>query len=191
MARLILWIIGWKVENRVGAIPSKCVAIGAPHTSWTDMFVGLSASVLFDLKLTFLAKKEMFIFPFSSILRSLGGIAVDRYSKEGLEGRKKMVADIVREFEERDRLLILMTPEGTRKRVVKWKLGFYNIAIAAKVPLVFAHFDWDRKTGVVAEVYHPTGDQVQDLTYVMNYFSKIPVRYNDRFSIDLRYQAQS
>lgn len=189
IARLILWLIGWKVENRVGTIPRKCVTIGAPHTSWKDMFVGLSASVLFGLKLKFLAKREMFVFPFSSVLRSLGGIAIDRHSEAGLEGRKKMVEDIVREFEERDDLIILMTPEGTRKRVEKWKLGFYNIAIAAQVPLVFAHFDWDRKTGVVAEVYHPTGNQEQDLTYVMNYFSKIPVLYKDRFSIDLRYQS--
>ena len=57
-------------------------------------------------------------------------MAIDR-SRGG-----NMVRACVAEYCRRERMCVTITPEGTRKRVAQWKLGFYYIATEANVPIV-------------------------------------------------------
>ena len=86
---LLVWwffyIRKWKV---VGSFPyhlKKSVIIVAPHTHSNDFWVGMALRKKIHLEFVhFLGKKELFIPPFSWILRALGGQPVDRSSKHHL-----------------------------------------------------------------------------------------------------------
>ena len=73
------------------------------------------------------------------IVKAMGGVGIDRAQKNNLV---KFVAD---KFAKEDFSLVI-TPEGTRSWVPKWRKGFYHMALAAKVPLVIASGDFKDKT---------------------------------------------
>ncbi len=56
-----------------------------------------------------------------------------------------MVEQTVVAFAEREKLLIAVTPEGTRSNADQWKLGFYHIARQANVPIILALADYKAK----------------------------------------------
>ena len=96
-----------------------------------------------DIKVKFLAKKSIFVPIFKILLNKLGGIPVDRDNPELLVQK---IADYSKNNEG---VLIVVTPEGTRKKVTKWKTGFLskkvkrpsgNSTMIRKNP-VFCHFD--------------------------------------------------
>ena len=49
-----------------------------------------------------------------------------------------------------------LSPEGTRKKVDKWKTGFYYIAKGANVPIVMATLDFENKKIKISEPYYTT-----------------------------------
>ena len=67
----------------------------------------------------------------------------------------------------------MIAPEGTRKKVDKFKTGFYHIARLAGVPIVLTKFDWKNKIVDFGEIFYPTGDETKDLTYIWNYFKGV------------------
>ena len=72
------------------------------------------------------------------IVKALGGVGIDRSQKNDL------INFVVNEFKKDDFSLVI-TPEGTRSWVPKWRKGFYHMAIAAKVPIVVAAGDFRTK----------------------------------------------
>lgn len=120
---------GWKV---VGQMPDikKAIVPAAPHTSNWDFFVGIFGMLALGLRISFLGKHQIFVFPVRRILTWLGGIPVNRASPHGVVG------DITTAFAERDSLILALSPEGTRKKVENWRTGFLYIARDAKVPVV-------------------------------------------------------
>nr|MBC8460835.1 1-acyl-sn-glycerol-3-phosphate acyltransferase [Deltaproteobacteria bacterium] len=142
MSNRILRLFGW---NTNGALPDgikKAVVVNAPHTSYWDFVVGRLTFWAIRVNIRFLIKKEVFFFPLGWLLEKLGGLPVDR-------GRNKcnIVTQVVRMFHEHDALVVVITPEGTRKRVEQWKKGFYLIALKAGVPLALSFIDYGNKTG--------------------------------------------
>ena len=57
-----------------------------------------------------------------------------------------------------DDLVIMVTPEGTRKAVKRWKTGFYHIALGAGVPVVVGYLDYKKKEAGIGPVIYPNGD---------------------------------
>jgi hypothetical protein len=77
-----------------------------------------------------------------------------------------------------------IAPEGTRKKVVKWKTGFYHIASAAKVPLLLFSMDYKKKeVGIITE-FMTTGDFEKDILFIQQQYTnitgKIPENYNPK-----------
>ena len=74
---VLLKILGWKA---VGPLPDrpKYLIIVAPHTSNWDVFYGVMLAFALKLDARFLAKKELFRWPFAPLIKWLGGIPVDR-----------------------------------------------------------------------------------------------------------------
>jgi 1-acyl-sn-glycerol-3-phosphate acyltransferase len=68
------------------------------------------------------------------------------------------VRDAVEEFKRRDKLILVVTPEGTRKWVPRWKRGFYHVATGAGVPIVPVSFDYSKKLITIEQPFFPTGD---------------------------------
>ncbi len=142
---------GWRIEGSFPDIP-KFVLIVAPHTSNWDFLVGLQAMFALRLRLSYLAKHTLFWFPLGAFMRWFGGVPVDR------SVHADRVRDAVEEFKRRDKLILVVTPEGTRKRVPRWKRGFYHVATGAGVPIVPVSFDYSKKLITIEQPFFPSGD---------------------------------
>jgi len=174
-AKLVLKIVGWKAENRIGELPPKAVAIAAPHTSMWDFFYGYYAWRALGVRVKFLIKKESFFFPLGILLKSLGGIPVDRSSKNSI------VEDVVAQFQKTDRMILTITPEGTRAKVKRWKNGYHRIAEMAKVPVIVGFIDYKQKTAGVIKLYDLQGDSNYDTLQIMKYYTEFEGKNKDQF----------
>lgn len=160
----LLWITGWKIRGKFPYYLKKCVVIVAPHTSSWDFILGLAVRSKLRLGyIHFLGKKELFDGPFGFFFRWLGGIPVDRSSSHNL------VDQVVQKFNSEESFSLVLSPEGTRKKVDRLHTGFYHIAHQAGVPLVMVGFDFGKKEVVIAEPFI-TSDQTADFRLLLNFF---------------------
>jgi 1-acyl-sn-glycerol-3-phosphate acyltransferase len=125
----------------------------------------LWAKFALRLKASFLAKHTLFWWPLGVFFRSIGGVAIDRTKPAGIAD------DATRAFRDTDRLLLVLTPEGTRSRSERWKSGFYRIAVAAEVPILIIAFDYRRKVIRLGPVFRPTGDYEKDLPEIQSHYN--------------------
>jgi 1-acyl-sn-glycerol-3-phosphate acyltransferase len=135
LGRAVLRAMGWGVEGELPDLPKFVIAI-APHTSNWDFVVGIAAMFALDLRLAFIGKHTIFRGPFAPMLRWMGGIPVDRSSPHG------MVGESIAAFARMPRRILVIAPEGTRKRVAHFKSGFLHIARGAGVPVMLAALDY-------------------------------------------------
>jgi len=56
-----------------------------------------------------------------------------------------------------------IAPEGTRKRVDRWRTGFYHIAHAARVPIVPVALNFGAREIQILERFDTTGDVDRDI----------------------------
>ena len=162
----------WRIE---GDIPNlrKLVIIAAPHTSNWDFVVGIAAKLGLGLRVTFLGKDSLFRFPLGPLMRMWGGIPVDRSASHDV------VSGIVAEFARRDRLVLALAPEGTRKKVERWRTGFYHIAHAAGVPIVPVALNFGARVIQIGAPFATTGDVEADLRLLQGRFAGVRGR-NER-----------
>jgi len=156
--------MGWKLVNDFPKDIQKYVVIAAPHTSWQDFPIGILARNTSGVKINFIGKASLFKGPFGFIFKSLGGTPVDRSTSNNL------VDAIVQIFDKKEQFRLALSPEGTRKKVEKWKTGFYYIAKGAKVPIVMATLDFGKKQVKISEPYFTTDDVEKDFDYFHSYF---------------------
>jgi 1-acyl-sn-glycerol-3-phosphate acyltransferase len=170
LGRFMLGLFGWRIE---GAFPDapKFVLIVAPHTSNWDFPVGLMAKFALRLDVRFLAKRSLFWFPLGLFLRAMGGIAIDR------SAAADVAATSAREFARREKLVLVITPEGTRSRVERWKSGFYRIALAAKVPMALAVFDYPARVVRLGPAFEATGNYEADLAAIQSHVKASMARH--------------
>lgn len=154
---------GWRATGTIPE-PRKFVLIAAPHTSNWDFlyFLGLTQDLGIDAH--FMAKKSLFRWPMGRFMRDMGGISVDRSRSSNF------VAAMAAEFARRSEFMLTIAPEGTRGKSAKWKTGFYQIAMAAGVPMVVGMMDYGRKTGGLGPAIMPTGDFAADMAKVWDVY---------------------
>lgn len=177
ISSIIAKIIGWKAELTV-ELPDKCVFCVAPHTSNFDFLLGkLMFCVVGGHRPSFLIKKEWFRFPFNLLFGRIGGIPVDR-------GRKtSLVEQIVKQFNERDKFQLAITPEGTRKANPRWHIGFYYIAKRAGVPILLTHIDYGKKELGIKKIFWPTDNEEEDIRNIKLYFKDFQARHPEQFTV--------
>jgi 1-acyl-sn-glycerol-3-phosphate acyltransferase len=83
------------------------------------------------------------------------------------------VASISRIFNSREEFRLALSPEGTRKKVEKWRSGFYYIARAAKVPIVMVAFDFGKKEVKISDPVWPTDDREQDFKTYKEFYKGV------------------
>jgi len=127
--RFVLAITGWRIEGALPELP-KFIIIGAPHSSNWDFIFGMSAAFALRLRVTILAKHTLFRGPLAPIMRWCGVIPVNRSASHGVVG------ECVQALVGADKMIVAITPEGTRTPGPTWKSGFWRIARAANVPVV-------------------------------------------------------
>lgn len=185
MFKLFFKLLGWKVTHFLSNDIKKCVIIVAPHTSNWDFIYGMGAVSVMKLNQRFVIKKEWIRFPMKRLMLSLGALPIDR-KKSGENEEKKSSVDAIAElFKDRDELRMVITPEGTRSRVEKWKTGFYYVALKANVPIALAFINYETKTCGIDVVIHPTGDFKSDMKKIMNFYKNIKGGNPQNFSLDL------
>lgn len=133
-----------------------------PHTSNWDFPLGILARTILEEDMSFVAKSGLFWPPLGWLLKWLGGIPINRRKSQNL------VDLVAREYEKRDQLTIVITPEGTRKKVEKLKTGFYHIAKKAKIPILPVFFDYGRKEVIISDLLYPSDDEESDFAIIKN-----------------------
>lgn len=156
MARGVLRLGGWRVVGTLPDVP-KLVLIAAPHSSNWDGVWGFAAKIAMGFDVKVLGKAQLFWWPLGPVLRRLGVIAVDRSSPHGT------VEQAVEMIRGNERIWYALAPEGTRKRVERWKSGFWKIAHEAQVPILPAYFHYPDKVIGIGPLFATTGDQHADM----------------------------
>lgn len=175
--KLIFKLTGWKTLGTAPAI-KKYVLVAAPHTSNWDFVYGLCAWKLYGIEPRYLIKKEFYWFPLNILFNATGGLPVDRSKSNSLTDA------IVEMFRQKERFIALVPPEGTRKKVERWKTGFYYLALKAQVPIVMGIMDYKDKTTRLSEPFMPTGDIDADFAKIREFFKDAHPRNPEGFSVD-------
>ena len=154
----------------------KSIIIEAPHTCIEDFVIGRCFFWMEGREAKFLIKKEFFKPGLGWLLKRIGGIPVDRSKGNNMVAKTAVI------FKQYDELHIVITPEGTRKRVDKWKRGFYYIAELAQVPVVLGFIDFKTKRCGYGPSFIPCGDFDKDWPMIENFYrgmqGKTPGKFN-------------
>lgn len=169
LGRVLLRLLGWRFVGEFPNLP-KMVLIVAPHSSNWDFFVGLGVMFSLGFEARFIGKQELFRGPSGIVMRWLGGIPVDRRNSHGVVAQLK---DTLRQAE---RIILAITPEGTRKPVPEWKTGFYHIAHAAGLPIAPVYFDNASRTVGFFPAMMPTGDADREIAALRALYAGLPRR---------------
>ena len=163
ISRLLMALIGWRI---VGEKPAdkKCVIIGAPHTSNWDFVLFVMYAFIYGVDIHWMGKQALFPRPFRRLMVWLGGIPIDRSRAHSV------VSQMVDYFESVEQLTVLITPEGTRSKVERWKMGFYHIAVQAKLPIYLGFVDRDSRSIGIGSRFQPTGDADADMETILAFY---------------------
>jgi 1-acyl-sn-glycerol-3-phosphate acyltransferase len=124
-----------------------------------------------EMKVYWMGKDAIFRKPFMSLFRWLGGIPIDRSSSNNV------VQQSIETLTRHDNLALVVPPSGTRKRVTRWKTGFYHIANGAKVPIALGFLDYQKKIGGIGPILVPRGDLVADMEIISAFYARVTGKY--------------
>ena len=179
IARFFFFISGWKLVATQEDIKAaqNSVMIAAPHTSNYDLVYAVGTFWLMRLPLKFFIKDFYTRWYFFGFFKWMGAIGVNRSKRNNL-------VDHAAELLRSDINMTLMVPaEGTRKRVEKWKTGFYQIAKKAGTPISLGFLDYEKKHAGILKVI-PCGEELDTFTEIEktyeNVVGKHPKLYNKK-----------
>lgn len=180
---------GWKVNWDMPQPIAPSVTIASPHTSNWDIIYTIAAFTILKVPFRFTIKKEWMKFPFNLFLGSVGGLGIDRSPKKPGDPRPSMVDAMVELYKDDPKLVIMVTPEGTRSLRTEWKSGFYHVAKNAGVPICLGYLDYGKKEAGIGAKIFPSDDMHSDLQQVMNFYRDKQPKFPEKFSVDKRYDA--
>jgi 1-acyl-sn-glycerol-3-phosphate acyltransferase len=172
-------ILGWKI---IGNFPNirKSIIIFAPHTSYFDALYGKLFLNEIGITHIILAKKELFFFPMSILMELYGAIPV-----RGVKN-KNAIYSVSHILEEPQDLHIILSPEGTRRKVIKWNKGFYYIANKTKVPIVVIFLDYQKKEIGIKGVIESRQNIKSVMSQVNLMYKDVAAMHPEKFSVDLK-----
>lgn len=178
--RWIAWAylkcIGWKLS---GKLPDakRYVAIAAPHTTNWDLPIMLALGYMLGAEIRWMGKKSLFPWPLGWLVKWFAGIPIDRSKSAGV------VEQTIEALESAETVGLVIPPEGTRKKVHKWKSGFYYIAVGAEIPIVMGFLDYATHTGGYGPTLMPSGDYTADMARFREFYSTIEAKYPEKTSV--------
>lgn len=168
LARFIFYkLLGWSIQGEFDKTISKTVVIVLPHTSWHDFYIGALTRKIINVNINYVGKKELFDSPFGWYFKWMGGEPIERSSKQN------KVEQIVKLFNSKEEFRLAIAPEGTRKKVDRWKSGFYYIAHYAKVPITCVAFDYSTKTVKISNPFYITGNYEKDVQDLQQFYTGV------------------
>ena len=175
ISKLVLKIMGYKI---VGELPrhSKYIITLAPHTSNWDFVIARCFGYQLGVKAKYFGKSQLFVPPIGWLFRLFGGIPVVRTKNNNLV---QFAVDL---FNQSNSLVIGIAPEGTRKRVKKWKTGFYHIANQANLPIALGFIDYKNKEAGIGKIIFPTGNLLKDFEQIETFYKTKPAKYTELYN---------
>tara|TARA_B100000212_G_scaffold334281_1_gene304756 strand:+ start:509 stop:1114 length:606 start_codon:yes stop_codon:yes gene_type:complete len=163
IARFGINFSGWAIK---GEVPDeeRIIIIAAPHTSNWDFVLAMLAIFGLNIKLRWLGKHSIFKPGFRSFFKWLGGIPVYR------DNPSTLIENVVEIVKKEKSIVIAMTPEGTRKKIKRWKTGFLRIAEQTHSKILLISIDAPTKSIGIGKIFNPTGDNEKDLAFIQNYY---------------------
>lgn len=174
----LLALAGWRTVMVWPPEPRGVIMV-YPHTSNWDFLLGMLFKVGHGLPANWIGKVEMFPWPFTGLLKWLGGIPVDRKRAKGF------LDALVDEFRRRDWMWVAIAPEGTRSHTDHLRSGFYQIALAADVPIALGYIDYGTRTVGIDTYLRMTGDRDADMARIRDFYGGKRGRWPE-FAGDLR-----
>ena len=163
IAKMAFKLAGVEYHVEPNILEDKQVIIGFEHTTMMDAVLSIALFEIHDIKIHTLIKKELFKGPFKALLEGVGGIPVDRKSNQDI------VSQMVEQFENNQKFNLVIAPEATRakngesRRPIR--TGFWHIAKAANVPIVFLFVNQKTKKGGIFGKLYPS-DLDRDLAQI-------------------------
>jgi len=176
---LILKIMGWKSNYPQETMVDKCVMIAAPHTSNWDLIFALSVFWKHEIALKYFIKDSYTKGIHGWFFKKLGAIGVDRSNKEK---RGNLVQSAIKTIKNKDKIVLMVPAEGTRKKVQKWKTGFYHIAKNAKVPVALGYLDYKNKIAGVGNLVYLTDDFETDMGKIEAFYKNIEAKHPELYN---------
>ena len=164
IARFGINISGWTIKGKVPD-EERIVIIAAPHTSNWDFILAMLAIFGLNIKVRWLGKHSIFKPGFKKFFEWLGGIPVYR------DNPSSLIENVVNIVKKERSIVIAMTPEGTRKKVKRWKTGFLRIAKQTHSKILLISIDAPTKSIEIGNIFNPTGNSEEDLAYIQKYYS--------------------
>lgn len=167
VGRGALALMGWRIEGELPRL-DKFVVIGAHHTSNWDFVLFIALKFVLRLNARWFGKHTIFRAPFGALMRRWGGIPIRR------DLRRNTVEQAIQAFDAHSQFMLVLSPEGTRKKVERWKMGFYHIACGAEVPIVLGALDYRNRRVFIGPTLWPSGDEAADLREILAFCGFIP-----------------
>ena len=175
---IICRLLGWKISGQIPPAVKKAVIIVAPHTSLWDFVYGRLAFWVLGIDVRFMINEKYFFPPLGWLLRALGGQPVKQTRPT------RLLREIFGHFKNSKSYYLVITPEGTRQHVSRWKKGFYQIAMENKVPVVMAFIDYKKKKGGIGPLFYPTGDFDKDMKEMEKFYRQFHAKHPERYNLN-------
>ena len=175
-----LWLMGWKIELQ-GDLKTlnRCVLVVAPHTTNWEFVLGILAYWKMEKPIKLIIKDAHTKAWYGWLVRKLGGIGIDRSQRNHL-------IEFVTELFKKEDFSLVVTPEGTRSKVNKWRMGFYHIALSAQVPIVLGAGDFKKKMIYIGKTISikdlQTLPQEQIMEEIQNFYKDIAPKYPEQWN---------
>lgn len=164
--RFCFWIRSWSFSGELPDLKQYLVLVG-PHTSNWDFIYGVAARDKLKTDIKFIGKKELFKFPLKKFFLRLGGYPVDRRKHEN------SVTMITRLFDEHERFILALSPEGTRSKVAELRSGYYYIGRTTGLQCVMVGMDYKHRKIVISPPYQ-LGEHVdEEMSRLRTFFADI------------------
>ncbi|MCI1020253.1 1-acyl-sn-glycerol-3-phosphate acyltransferase [Microbacterium sp. C5A9] len=164
LARLYWTFSRWTLTAE-GTPTRPTILIGAPHTSNWDFVLMLAIAWRLRIEVHWLGKSSLFRGWRGPIMRSLGGIPVDRSDPA------RVVNDVVAQVHSGDVFGLVITPDGTRGGNEYWKSGFYRIARETGMPVTLGFVDRTTMTTGLGPTLDLTGDVAADMDRIRAFYA--------------------
>ncbi|PWH05064.1 acyl-phosphate glycerol 3-phosphate acyltransferase [Brachybacterium endophyticum] len=164
LARAYWRISPWHLDTEPS--PGRpTVLIGAPHTSNWDFVLMLAIAWRMDMDVHWLGKSSLFRSWRGPLMRTLGGIPVDR------EDPGRVVDEVVARIDAGEVFGLVVTPDGTRSGNKYWKSGFYRIALRTGMPVTLGFVDRTTMSAGLGPTFPLTGDVPEDMERIRAFYA--------------------
>jgi len=173
---LVMFFSGWTYTFPKEYKTDKCVMVAAPHTSNWDFVHTMSFFWKCEMPIAFFIKDSYTKGIMGWLFRKLGAIGVDRSKKNNL------VDYAVTVLEESNNMMLLVPAEGTRKKVERWKTGFYHIAQKSSLPIALGYLDYTNKIAGIGSLFHLSGNFEKDMQGIQEFYQDIPGKHPELYN---------